>query len=173
MAASPKHVNHELGPMACPVDRDSVDLFGDGAQEHWYEAYEILHREAPVVRIDGGGLTSGSDAFVLTKHADVARVVKDPERFPSLTQVRIGGYADQGLSAEETYATYHNLMYAAMVSLRPTQALYIRHRRELTDPWVGPGALRHRDMITKHANDLVDEWIGDGNVEFISRFARP
>ena len=28
-------------------------------------------------------------------------------------------------------------------------------------------------MITKHANDLLDEWIGDGNVEFISRFARP
>jgi cytochrome P450 len=43
----------------------------------------------------------------------------------------------------------------------------------LTDPWVGPGGLRHRDMITKHSNDLVDEWIGDGKVEFISRFARP
>ena len=28
-------------------------------------------------------------------------------------------------------------------------------------------------MITQHANDLVDEWIGDGEVEFISRFARP
>ena len=74
---------------------------------------------------------------------------------------------------EETYATYRNLMQAAMVSLRPTQELYIRHRKELTDPWVGPGALRHRDMITKHANDLLDEWIDDGDVEFISRFARP
>ena len=28
-------------------------------------------------------------------------------------------------------------------------------------------------MITKHANDLLDEWIDDGEVEFISRFARP
>jgi cytochrome P450 len=64
-------------------------------------------------------------------------------------------------------------MQAAMVSLRPTQELYVRHRKELTDPWVGPGALRHRDMITKHANDLLDEWIDDGEVEFISRFARP
>jgi len=173
MASYPKHVNHELSPMACPVDLDTVDLFGDGAQEHWYEAYEILHREAPVLRIEGGGLTPGTDAFVLTKHADVSRVVKDPERFPSLTQVRVGGYAGQGLSAEQTYATYHNLMYAAMVSLRPTQALYTRHRKELTDPWVGPGALRHRDMITKHANDLVDEWIDEGKVEFIGRFARP
>ncbi len=173
MAPYPKHVNHELSAMACPVGLDTVDLFGEGAQEHWYEAYEILHRDAPVLRIAGGGLKPGTDAFVLTKHADVSRVVKDPERFPPLSQVRVGGYAEQGLSAEETYTTYRSLMQASMVSLRPTQELYIRHRKELTDPWVGTGALRHREMITKHANDLLDEWIDDGEVEFITGFARP
>ncbi len=173
MASFPKHINHELSPMACPVDLDAVDLFGDGAQEHWYEAYEILHREAPVLRIEGGGLMPGTDAFVLTKHSDVSHVVKDPERFPSLGQARVGGYADRGMSAEDTYVAYHNLMQASMVSLRPTQELYIRHRKELTDPWVGPGALRHRDMIARQASDLIDEWIGDDEVEFISRFARP
>jgi cytochrome P450 len=159
--------------MACPVDLGTVDLFGVGAPEHWYEAYEILHREAPVLRIEGGGLTPGTDAFVLTKHADVVRVVKDPVRFPPLTQTRVGAFVNKGMSAEETYATSRNLMQASMVSLRPTQELYIRHRKELTDPWVGTGALRHRDMIAKHANDLLDEWISDGEVEFISRFARP
>ncbi|HEX9260701.1 MAG TPA: cytochrome P450 [Acidimicrobiales bacterium] len=173
MASHLKHANHELSPMACPVDVATVDLFGTGAQEHWYEAYEILHRDAPVLRIEGGGVVSGTDAFVLTKHADIAMVVKDHERFPSLTQARVNGYARQGLSPEESYARHRNLMTAAMVSLRPTQELYIRHRKELTDPWVGPGALRHRDMITKHANNLVDEWIDDGEVEFVSRFARP
>jgi cytochrome P450 len=172
MASYPKHINHELSAMACPVSLDSVDLFGEGAQEHWYEAYEILHRDAPVLRIAGGGIKPGTDAFVLTKHADVSSVVKDPERFPPLTQVRVSSYADQGLSAEETYATYRSLMQASMVSLRPTQELYIRHRKELTDPWVGTGALRHRAMIAQHANDLLDEWINDGEVEFISRFAR-
>ena len=169
----PKHVNHELSPMACPVDLDDVDLFGDGAQEHWYEAYEILHRNAPVLRIEGGGLTPGTDAFVLTKHADVSLVVRDPERFLSLTTKRLGQLADQGLSPEDAFATHHNLMQASMLSLRPTQQLYNRHRKELTDPWVGPGALRHRDMITRHANDLLDEWIDDPEVEFISQFARP
>ena len=173
MASYPKHINHELSAMACPVDLDSVDLFGDGAQEHWYEAYEILHRDAPVVRIEGGGLRRGTDAFVLTKHADVSRVVKDHERFPSLGQARVGDFARQGVTPEENFASYGNLMTASMVSLRPTQELYISHRKELTDPWVGPGALRHRDMITQHANDLLDEWIDAGEVEFISRFARP
>jgi cytochrome P450 len=159
--------------MACPVDLDDVDLFGVGAQEHWYEAYEILHRDAPVLRIEGGGLTPGTDAFVLTKHADIARVVKDPDRFPSMGQTRLADLSNRGMSADEHFATYHNLMQASMVSLRPTQELYIRHRKELTDPWVGPGALRHRDMITHHANDLLDAWIDDDDVEFISRFARP
>ena len=118
-----------------------------------------------MLRVVGGGLKSGTDAFVLTKHADVSLVVKDPVRFPVLGQVRVGVYASQGMSPEDTYATYSNLMQAAMVSLRPTQELYIRHRKELTDPWVGAGALRHRDMITKHANDLLDEWIDEGEVE--------
>ena len=51
MSPTVKHVNHELSPMGCPVHLEDVDLFGDGAQEHWYEAYEILHREQPVHRI--------------------------------------------------------------------------------------------------------------------------
>lgn len=183
MAPYPRHVNHELSPMGCPVHLDDVDLFGDGAQEHWYEAYEILHREAPVLRLEGGGFSPGTDAFVLTKHADVSLVVRDPDRFPPLTTTRLGRLVDQGMSPDDAYATHGSLMQASMLSLRPTQELYIRHRKELTDPWVGTGALRHREMITGHANDLIDAWFDDGagggvtdgaiEVEFISRFARP
>jgi len=173
MGSYPKHVNHELGPMACPVDLASVDLFGTGAQEHWYEMYEILHREAPVLRIAGGGLKPGTDAYVLTKHSDIAMVVKDPERFIVMGQRRVGEWADEGLTVEQAYERSRNLMSASMVSLRPTQEMYIKHRKELTDPWVGTGASRHREMIARLANDLIDEWIDDESVEFISRFARP
>jgi cytochrome P450 len=169
----PQHINHDLGPMTCPVDLAAVDLFGPGAQEHWYEMYEILHREAPVLRIPGGGLRPGTDAYVLTKHADIAMVVKDPERFTVMGQRRLTDWANEGMTAERTYEVSRNLMTASMVSLRPTQELYIKHRKELTDPWVGTGAHRHRETITRLANDLVDEWIDDGEVEFISRFARP
>ncbi len=173
MGSFPKHLNHELSPMACPVDLDDVDLFGQGAQEHWYEAYEILHREAPVLRIPDGGLKPGTDAFVLTRYADVSLVVRDPERFPSRAQMQVGEYAIEYSTAEDTYAACRNLMQASMATLRPTQELYIHHRKELTDPWVGPGARRHRAMIAEHANDLLDEWIDAGQVEFIGRFARP
>lgn len=173
MGSNPKHVNHGLGPMTCPVDLASVDLFGAGAQEHWYEMYEILHREAPVLRIPGGGLRPGTDTYVLTKHADIAMVVKDPERFIVMGQRRVNEWADDGLTVDQVYEKSRNLMTASMVSLRPTQEMYIKHRKELTDPWVGTGAHRHREMITTLANDLLDEWIDDGSVEFIGRFARP
>jgi hypothetical protein len=148
MASNLKHVNHQLSPMRCPERLEDVDLFGAGAQEHWYEAYQILHRDQPVVRIEGGGLTPGSDAFVLTKLEDVTAVVKDPVRFRVLATNRIRQLADRGLTPEEAFEVTHNLMQASMVSLRPTQELYFQHRRELTDPWVGVGASRHRDMIS-------------------------
>lgn len=185
MASHPRHVNHDASPMRCPVDLDDVDLFGDGAQEHWYEAYEILHRDAPVQRINGGGLTPGTDAFILTRHHDVTSVVKDPVRFPSVTTMRLGKLVEEGLSPDDVYARQNSLMTASMVTLRPTQELYFQHRKELTDPWVGPGALRHREMITQHAHSLVDECVDESassdagrvgievGVEFISRFARP
>jgi cytochrome P450 len=173
MTSDIKHVNHELSPMACPVHVDDVDLFGAGGQEHWYEAYELLHRDRPVLRVEDGGLSPGTDAYVLTKHEDVVTVVKDPSRFRVLSTMRVRQLADQGVTPEEAFASTRSLMTASMVSLRPTQELYFQHRRELTDPWVGVGALRHREMIERHADQLVDEWIDDGEVEFISGFARP
>ncbi len=179
MTSYPRHANHESSSMSCPVRLDDVDLFGEGAQEHWYDAYEILHREAPVLRLPDGGLTPGTDAFILTKHSDILKVVKDPTRFLSVTTMRLAKLAEQGLTGDEVYAQQNSLMTASMVTLRPNQELYFQHRKELTDPWVGTGALQHREMIERHANALIDEWIdegGDGgkfDVEFISRFARP
>ena len=42
-----KAPNHALSAQACPMSLADVDLFAEGAQEHWYEAYPILHAECP------------------------------------------------------------------------------------------------------------------------------
>ena len=42
----PKHVNHELSPMACPVDLDSVDLFGEGYEKEQGQRGRAQPREA-------------------------------------------------------------------------------------------------------------------------------
>ena len=58
-------------------------------------------------------------------------------------------------------------------TLRPTPELWRAHRQELTDPWVGPGATRHKAMIEGHVDALIDSWIAGDSVDFVSQFARP
>jgi len=166
-----KKPNHELSAMACPHRIEEVDLFGEGGQEHWYEAYELLHRDAPVLRIPGEGLGQGSDAFILSKYEDVAAVVRDEERFPPAMSLTLRQLINSGtdLAALDNL----NVMFKSIASLRPNPEMWRSHRQELTDPWVGPGASRHEAMVTQVANDLVDQWIDRGSVDFVSEFAQP
>jgi len=157
--------------MRCPVNLEDVDLFSPGAQEHWYEAYEILHREAPVHRLEGEGLGEGSDGYILTRYEDISRVVRDPVRFPPTLSLVIEQLSKAGRRPEELPNA--NAMMVSMMTLRPTIELWRAHRQELTDPWVGPGAGRNAEMITAHVDSLIDNWIDRGEVEFISEFARP
>ena len=171
MDSQEKTPNHELSPMRCPVSLADVDLFSPGAQEHWYEAYDILHRESPVHRIPGEGSTPEHDGFILTKYDDIAMVVRDPVRFPPGMSGAIDDMLASGKKPEEMPQV--NAMMASIMTLRPTIELWRSHRQELTDPWVGPGAGRHEDMIKRCANRLIDNWIDKDEVEFIQEFARP
>ncbi|MCZ6710882.1 MAG: cytochrome P450 [Gammaproteobacteria bacterium] len=168
---STKTPNHDLSEMKCPVSLNDVDLFSPGAQEHWYEAYDILHRESPVHRIPGEGSAPGTDGFILTKYDDISRVVKDWERYPPGMSTGIAEMIASGIPAEELENM--NAMMVSIMTLRPTPELWRSHRQELTDPWVGPGAARNTEMITRCTDQLIDNWIDKGEVEFISGFARP
>lgn len=166
-----RHVNHELSPMACPHSLADVDLFGPGAAEHWYEAYDILHREAPVLRLPGEGMTPGTDAFVLSKYEDISRVVKDWERFtPTLALLLTAREADPASVREMPDI---DAMVKSIAALRPNPELWRAHRQQLTDPWVGPGAKRHEAMITGHVDYLIDQWIDGEQFDFVAQFARP
>jgi len=157
--------------MKCPVTLKDVDLFSPGAQEHWYEAYEILHRESPVHRIPGEGTTSEHDGFILTKYEDISKVVRDPVRFPPGMSIAIEELKKRNIADDELPRM--NAMFVSMMTLRPTIELWRAHRQELTDPWVGPGAIRHREMIIECTDQLIDNWIDKSQVEFVSEFARP
>lgn len=152
--------------MKCPVALEDVDLFSPGAQEHWYEAYPILHAQAPVHRLPGEGAEPGKDGFILTKYEDIVRVVSDPERFLQGLTTPPKRNADGSLPPM-------NAMMASIQSLRPNEELWRAHKAELTDPWVGPGATRHQAMITAAATDLIERWIGKTSIDFVGEFARP
>ena len=156
----------------CPKKADEVDLFAPGAQAYWYDSYAILHNEAPVLKLKGEGLVEGTDAFVLTKYEDIKTVVKDWERFPPTLSLLVQQIQESG----EMPAHIPDLdaMVASIVSLRPNPSMWRSHRKELTDPWVGPGSNRHIEMISGHVDDLIDEWDSrEGPVDFVAEFARP
>ena len=169
--ASNRGPNHGLSPMACPRHAGEVDLFSEGAQEHWYEAYPLLHETTPVVRLEGEGASPEADGFILTKHEDIARVVKDPTRFPPRVHQAIL-QIEQAQNSGKTLPGI-NAMLASMVTLRPNHDLYRSHRQELTDPWVGPGASRHTELIQDCANRLIDQFIDQPKIDFVQQFARP
>ena len=166
-----KTPNHEISEMSCPHNLDDVDLFSRGAQEHWYEAYDILHEQAPVHCIPGEGFEPGTDAFILSKHDDIALVVRDEDRFPVLGSVALKQVIASG---EDIFAIPNvSVIMASMSSLRPNPEMWRTHRQELTDPWVGPGATRHEAMVDRVVNEWIDKWIDRGEVEWVSEFAQP
>lgn len=166
-----RHVNHDLSPMRCPHTLAEVDLFGPGAAEHWYEAYAILHEEAPVVRLAGQGLTPERDAFILTKYEDISRVVRDWDRFLPTLSLLVAQIQQSGSLARDMPDI--DAMVQSIVALRPTPDLWRAHRQELTDPWVGPGARRHEAMIAGHVDTLLDAAQDEAEIDFVAAFARP
>ena len=163
--------NQHGNQVKCPMSLEEVDLFGPGAQEHWYDAYEILHREAPVHRIPGEGYAPGTDGFILSRFEDIEKVVKNPDRFPPTLSLGARALKQANIPIEEQ--KHVNAMMMSIVTLRPNMQLWRSHKQELTDPWVGTGASRHEDMVRGFVNQLIDRWIDKDEVEFISEFARP
>jgi cytochrome P450 len=171
----------------CPITIDDVDLFEPGAQNYWYESYKLLHSDSPVHRIPGEGTTKDTDGFVLSKYEDIAFVVRDILRFPPPIIKELDKSSSSGVSGFRTKEnkeekkemvsrhdpSFLNAMQTSIQSLRPNEELWKAHKRQLTDPWVGSGASRHKEMITNCTNELIDNWISNGKVEFVSEFAMP
>lgn len=151
---------------APPASLADVDLFSSGAQEYWFDAYRLLHEQAPVLRIPGEGSGPGTDGFIISKYADIARIVNDPVTFPAPT------YGTAGASPDGTSSSALDQVISPGTSLRPNLEMHKQHRLQLTDPWVGAvGAPRNRDMIRRTVDQLIDSWIDRGEVEFVSEFA--
>ena len=153
----------------CPMNLDEVDLFAPGSQEHWFDAYKILHEESPVLRIPGEGTSPDTDGFIITKYEDIAMIIRDPYTFPQPSYGGAGMATDDGERSALADAMARN-------TLRPNLELYKQHRVQLTDPWVGAtGAPRNREMVTRYVDELIDNWIDrdPAAVDFVEEFAAP
>ena len=102
-------------------------------------------------------------------------MVKDWERFPPTLSLLVAQIEASG--EMPAHIPDIDAMVASIVSLRPTPELWRAHRKELTDPWVGPGCTRHTAMITAHVDDLIAGMLAKARagepVDFVADFARP
>ena len=170
MSAPSTHDQRMLNAeMACPMQVGEVDLFAPGSQEHWYEAYSLLHEQSPVLKIPEGGKFPGTDAYVITKYEDISRIIRDPETFPP-AELRQASDEATEIFRETGYGTPGD----TRKSLRPDLESHKQHRLQLTDPWVGPvGADQHEDMIRSQVDLLLQGWDERSEAELVEEFAQP
>ena len=164
-----------VAPAECPMSASEIDLFADGAQEWWFDAYKVLQAQSPVIKLPGQGRLPGTDAYILTKYDDIARVVRDQSLVLSRDEDQVAqGNGNSPLQEEIFREAGFGDTFEAQSHLRASQEQAMRYRRQITDPWVGPeGAQRHKEMATRVAYQLIDSWIDRGEVEFVKGFAAP
>ncbi len=163
-----------VAPAQCPVNHEEIDLFAAGAQEWWFDAYRLLQEQCPVIRLPGQGRLPGTDAFILTKYEDIARVARERELVLGREDQDQQGNGNSPLQAEIFEDAGFGEAFNAQRDLRASEEQAMRYRRLVTDPWVGPeGAQRYEAMATAAAHQLIDNWIASGEVEFVRGFAAP
>ena len=153
-------------PGQCPVSHEEIDLFAAGSQEWWFEAYRVLQEECPVVRLPGEGREPGTDAFILTRYEDIARVARDRSLVLGREDQAMQGNGNSPLQEAVFEEAGFGEAFNAQRDLRSSDDQAMRYRRAVTDPWVGPeGAQRHQAMAERAAHALIDNWIEDGEVD--------
>ncbi len=159
-------------PGQCPVNHGEIDLFAAGSQEWWFEAYQVLQEQCPVIHLPGEGRQPGTDAYILTRYEDIARVARDRNLVLGRDDQAQQGNGNSVLQEEIFEEAGFGEAFNAQRDLRSSDEQAMRYRRLVTDPWVGPeGAQRHQQMAEAAAHRLIDNWIEEGEVEFVKDFA--
>lgn len=149
----------------CPFSRpEDINFMDPLVQENWYDAYEVLHRDAPVYFMPEIGM------YVVTRYNDLDEILHDPYTF-------VNDYSDgsdQPLLVHESARS----LYASegWERLMPLSTNMPEHKayRKMIDPFLTAGAVKKREpLIRAVVNELIDGWIDKGEVEFIRDFAEP
>lgn len=128
-----------------------------------YPAWRALREAGPIHWSEGffGG------AWLLTRHADVEAVLRDP-RFAAH---RTGGWVNQAAAERGELAGFQQLFARALLFL---DAPDHGRLRALLQPAFRPDALaRLRQQIERFADELIDGLAGTDEFDFIAQIARP
>jgi cytochrome P450 len=141
-------------PVSVDFDHHSADY-----ARRWPEIYAGLRGTCPVAHTEAhGGYT------VLTRYADVERVVKDDATFSSRHEVTEGSIW-QGITLPSPP------MLSIPIEMDPPE--YTPYRKVL-NPWFSPARSKSYEPFTRSVTTaLIDEVIETGRVDFIEQLASP
>lgn len=125
---------------------------------------ELLREQQPVF------FSPGIDAFVVTRYADIAEVVRNPEIYangpqPSSSMILWN-------FAQEFHSIYHGLGTPPPVpTLVSVDGEEHKRQRSALEPFFTVGAVRgYEDKIRRVANELIDPLVGAGEVDLYAEF---
>lgn len=142
----------------------NVDLMDPAVQADPYAAYDELRRRAPVHEMPGSGF------FVVTSHAGVDRVIRDPQTF----SIELGSLGMVGLfrtqAARRIFADTGWVVGTKLSTDPPEHGGY----RKLIDVSFTAGRVRKSEPFIRGLIDELLDGIGDrGECEFVSAFCFP
>ena len=149
----------------CPFARpEDINFMDPVVQENWYDAYAVLHRDAPVYFMPEIGM------YVVTGYGDLDDILHDPVTY-------INDYSDDSahplLEHPRARALYASEGFERLMPLSVNVPEHKAYRR-MIDPFLTASAVKKREpLIREVANQLVDGWIDKGEIEFIKEFADP
>jgi cytochrome P450 len=148
--SSPPSFAHSFNPFDGEQHRDPFALF------------EQMRREQPVFWSPALGM------WVVSRHADICSVLRDPERFTSLDAYAIG--AEFTAEAAALLATGHPLTRTLLDNDGPEHG---RLRRIVGSALNGKKVEQWRPRIRALAGELLDNFAGAGRVDIAAAFAEP
>ncbi|MGB8650689.1 MAG: cytochrome P450 [Mycobacteriales bacterium] len=150
------------GKPRCPIDIDLIDpdTFADGLP---LEQFATMREEAPVFWHDQPG-SYGDGFWVVTRHADVQEVSRQPEVFSSYER---GALLHTGAEQDEEEALQMTRML--MLNMDPPEHSQYRNivQRAFT-----PRTIRNLESrLVEFANDIVDRALAKGEGDFVKDVA--
>jgi len=140
------------------------DLFGPEASKLWFETYRQLRETQPVYHVPGSNL------YVLTRHDDIAMVVRDSERFSNEAE-KHGGEPLLLCPAARTIYEQKGWPKAFPLAIDPPE--HRRYRSLINHFFVGARLEASRSLIENHVHRLIDSFGSGGEIEFVEAFAEP
>ena len=144
-------------------DLENINFFDPDTLENPYDLYKVIQREAPVLKLPG------TDVFLVTRHSDVRKVIRDPTVYSN----DFGDMINWESGREEVqavYATGYDMVETLLTQDPPRHKVY----RSLVNKVFSSQRIEGmRDSITKITNELIDTWIQDGQVDILNRLCVP